>query len=123
MPSRLALRRPLASMNSAISCSPQNVLKSPATITAEARRIPHRERQHVHRPFLFHIEQRYDPVSGEVTTLAKDLAEPSDVLVEVADDAVHLLVVESAAHRLTRVALPAIGTRAGCQGVGGAVSQ
>lgn len=51
--------------------------------------------------------RRYDPTSGEVTTLAKDLAEPSDVLVEVADDAVHLLVVESAAHRLTRVALPA----------------
>jgi thiol-disulfide isomerase/thioredoxin len=51
--------------------------------------------------------RRYDPASGEVTTLAKDLAEPSDVLVEVADGAVHLLVVESAAHRLTRVALPA----------------
>ncbi|WP_369370204.1 NHL domain-containing thioredoxin family protein [Promicromonospora sp. Populi] len=51
--------------------------------------------------------RRYDPASGEVTTLAKDLAEPSDVLVEVAGDAVHLLVVESAAHRLTRVALPA----------------
>jgi thiol-disulfide isomerase/thioredoxin len=50
--------------------------------------------------------RRYDPASGEVTTLATDLAEPSDVLVEVADDAVHLLVVESAAHRLTRVALP-----------------
>jgi thiol-disulfide isomerase/thioredoxin len=51
--------------------------------------------------------RRYDPASGEVTTLAKGLAEPSDVLVEVADDAVHLLVVESAAHRITRVALPA----------------
>jgi len=51
--------------------------------------------------------RRYDPASSEVTTLAKDLAEPSDVLVEVADDAVHLLVVESAAHRITRVALPA----------------
>ncbi|MGW2093404.1 NHL domain-containing thioredoxin family protein [Promicromonospora sukumoe] len=51
--------------------------------------------------------RRYDPASGEVTTLAKDLAEPSDVLVEVADGAVRLLVVESAAHRLTRVALPA----------------
>jgi thiol-disulfide isomerase/thioredoxin len=50
--------------------------------------------------------RRYDPASDEVTTLATDLAEPSDVLVEVADDAVHLLVVESAAHRLTRVALP-----------------
>jgi thiol-disulfide isomerase/thioredoxin len=51
--------------------------------------------------------RRYDPASGEVTTLATDLAEPSDVLVEVADDAVHLLVVESAAHRLTRIALAA----------------
>ncbi|MFD2793847.1 NHL domain-containing thioredoxin family protein [Promicromonospora vindobonensis] len=51
--------------------------------------------------------RRYDPASGEVTTLAKDLAEPSDVLVEVTDSAVHLLVVESAAHRLIRVALPA----------------
>ncbi|MEU4363377.1 NHL domain-containing thioredoxin family protein [Promicromonospora sp. NPDC023987] len=51
--------------------------------------------------------RRYDPGPGEVTTLATDLAEPSDVLVEVAGSAVHLLVVESAAHRLTRVALPA----------------
>ncbi|WP_235915644.1 NHL domain-containing thioredoxin family protein [Puerhibacterium puerhi] len=47
-------------------------------------------------------------VTGEVTTLATGLAEPSDVLVQVTDDGgVHLLVVESAAHRLTRVALPA----------------
>jgi len=49
---------------------------------------------------------------GEVTTLATGLAEPSDVLVQVVDvpgepPAVHLLVVESAAHRITRVALPA----------------
>jgi thiol-disulfide isomerase/thioredoxin len=51
--------------------------------------------------------RRYDPVTAEVTTLAKNLAEPSDVLVEVVDGAVHLVVVESAAHRLTRVALPA----------------
>ena len=51
--------------------------------------------------------RRFDPVSGQVTTLATGLAEPSDVLVEVADDEVRLLVVESAAHRLTRVALPA----------------
>ncbi|HEV6955052.1 MAG TPA: NHL domain-containing thioredoxin family protein [Promicromonospora sp.] len=51
--------------------------------------------------------RRYDPASGEVTTLARGLAEPSGVLVEVTDDTVHLLVVESAAHRLTRVALPA----------------
>ena len=55
--------------------------------------------------------RRYDPATGEVTTVATGLAEPSDVVVQVADDAgspaVHLLVVESAAHRLTRVALPA----------------
>ena len=45
---------------------------------------------------------------GEVTTLARDLAEPSGLLVETHDDGrVDLLVVESAAHRLTRVALPA----------------
>jgi thiol-disulfide isomerase/thioredoxin len=51
--------------------------------------------------------RRYDSTTAEVTTLAKNLAEPSDVLVEVVDGAVHLVVVESAAHRLTRVALPA----------------
>ncbi|MFD6177225.1 MULTISPECIES: NHL domain-containing thioredoxin family protein [unclassified Isoptericola] len=51
--------------------------------------------------------RRYDAASDVVTTLATGLAEPSDVLVEVADDGVRLLVVESAAHRLTRVALPA----------------
>lgn len=55
--------------------------------------------------------RRYDPAagssSGTVTTLATGLAEPSDVLVETSDDGVRLLVVESAAHRLTRVALPA----------------
>lgn len=51
--------------------------------------------------------RRYDPATAEVTTLAKDLAEPSDVLVEVVDGAVHLVVVESAAHQLTRIALPA----------------
>ncbi|MCF4120273.1 NHL domain-containing thioredoxin family protein [Antribacter sp. KLBMP9083] len=51
--------------------------------------------------------RRYDPERGEVTTLAKGLAEPSDVLVEIDGDQVHLLVVESAAHRITRVALPA----------------
>ncbi len=51
--------------------------------------------------------RRYDPSTGEVTTVATGLAEPSDVVVQVAEGAVHLLVVESAAHRLTRVALPA----------------
>jgi thiol-disulfide isomerase/thioredoxin len=51
--------------------------------------------------------RRYDPERDETTTLATGLAEPSDVLVEVDADQVHLLVVESAVHRLTRVALPA----------------
>ena len=44
---------------------------------------------------------------GEVTTLARDLAEPSGLLVETVDEGVELLVVESAAHRLTRLRLPA----------------
>ncbi|WP_066460450.1 NHL domain-containing thioredoxin family protein [Sanguibacter suarezii] len=51
--------------------------------------------------------RRYDPATDEVTTLATGLAEPSDVVVQVEGDRVLLLVVESAAHRLTRVALPA----------------
>jgi thiol-disulfide isomerase/thioredoxin len=46
--------------------------------------------------------RRYDPVSGEVSTLATDLREPSDAVV-VDDDVV---VVESARHRLTRLHLP-----------------
>ena len=57
--------------------------------------------------------RRFDPSSGEVTTLATGLAEPSDVIVvpgEVDADA-HLLVVESNAHRLTPVALTAEAQR------------
>ena len=46
--------------------------------------------------------RRYDPASGEVSTLLTGLAEPSDAVVVDGD----LLVVESAAHRLTRVRLP-----------------
>ena len=51
--------------------------------------------------------RRFDPATKTVTTLATNLAEPSDILV-VADDARGhvLLVVESSAHRLTRVPLP-----------------
>lgn len=45
--------------------------------------------------------RRYDPVTGEVTTLASGLAEPPAAYVEGAE----LVVVESAAHRLTRVPL------------------
>ena len=46
--------------------------------------------------------------SGEVTTLARGLAEPSGLLVEQGEDgSIDLLVVESAAHRVTRLRLPA----------------
>jgi hypothetical protein len=46
--------------------------------------------------------RRFDPELGAVSTLAVDLAEPSGAVV-VGE---HLLVVESAAHRLTRIPLP-----------------
>ncbi|MFJ8311781.1 MULTISPECIES: NHL domain-containing thioredoxin family protein [unclassified Streptomyces] len=49
-----------------------------------------------------HALRRYDPVGGEVTTLATDLREPSDAVL-VGDD---IVVVESARHRLTRLRLP-----------------
>ncbi|WAL39725.1 NHL domain-containing thioredoxin family protein [Brevibacterium sp. BRM-1] len=51
--------------------------------------------------------RRYDPATGEVGTLARGLAEPSDLLVVGEADGLpaHLLVVESAAHRLTAVAI------------------
>jgi thiol-disulfide isomerase/thioredoxin len=45
--------------------------------------------------------RRYDPGTGQVSTVAVDLAEPSGAPV----DGEHLVVVESAAHRLTRVPL------------------
>jgi len=47
--------------------------------------------------------RRYEPANGEVTTLASGLAEPSAAYVDFPD----LVVVESAAHRLTRVPLAA----------------
>jgi thiol-disulfide isomerase/thioredoxin len=59
--------------------------------------------------------RRYAPGAdgspGQVTTLARDLAEPSGVVVLApregdAPSGVELLVVESAAHRLTRIRLP-----------------
>ncbi|WP_030182967.1 NHL domain-containing thioredoxin family protein [Streptomyces violaceorubidus] len=55
--------------------------------------------------------RRYEPPTGEVSTLATDLREPSDAVV-VGDD---ILVVESARHRLTRLLLPreALGAGAG----------
>jgi thiol-disulfide isomerase/thioredoxin len=49
-----------------------------------------------------HAIRRYDPETGEVSTLATDMREPSDVLVHGGE----VLVVESAAHRLTRPVAP-----------------
>ncbi|MEU2835582.1 NHL domain-containing thioredoxin family protein [Streptomyces sp. NPDC007076] len=49
-----------------------------------------------------HALRRYEPGSGEVTTLATDLREPSDAVLVDGD----LVVVESARHRLTRLRLP-----------------
>ncbi|MEV6650204.1 NHL domain-containing thioredoxin family protein [Streptomyces sp. NPDC051219] len=49
-----------------------------------------------------HALRRFDPATGQVTTLATDLREPSDAVV-VGDD---IVVVESARHRLTRLRLP-----------------
>ncbi len=50
--------------------------------------------------------RRYEPVTGQVSTIAVDLAEPSGLFV----DGDHLVVVESTAHRLTRVPLGASAT-------------
>ncbi|WP_328398652.1 redoxin domain-containing protein [Streptomyces sp. NBC_00390] len=49
-----------------------------------------------------HALRRFDPSTGEVTTLATDLREPSGAVL-VGDD---IVVVESARHRLTRLRLP-----------------
>ena len=49
--------------------------------------------------------RRYDPATGEVTTLATGLRRARGRLV-VGDDAARGLVVESARHRLTRLRLP-----------------
>ncbi|WP_066928959.1 NHL domain-containing thioredoxin family protein [Streptomyces sp. NBRC 110611] len=49
-----------------------------------------------------HALRRFDPATGEVTTLATDLREPSGAV--LADD--DIVVVESARHRLTRLRLP-----------------
>jgi thiol-disulfide isomerase/thioredoxin len=52
--------------------------------------------------------RRFDPVTGEVSTLATGLLEPSDAVVETGPGtgAARLVVVESAAHRLVRLPLP-----------------
>lgn len=53
--------------------------------------------------------RRYDPATATTTTLATGLAEPSGAVV----DGEHLVVVESAAHRLTRVPLGQSAVAAG----------
>jgi thiol-disulfide isomerase/thioredoxin len=53
--------------------------------------------------------RRYDPATATMGTIATDLAEPSGALV----DGEHLVVVESAAHRLTRVPLGQAGRATG----------
>ncbi|HSA48541.1 MAG TPA: NHL repeat-containing protein, partial [Yinghuangia sp.] len=50
--------------------------------------------------------RRFDPATRTVTTLVADLREPSDAVVVADDDGVYVMVVESAAHRLTRVRMP-----------------
>ncbi|MEU1617477.1 NHL domain-containing thioredoxin family protein [Streptomyces sp. NPDC005722] len=49
-----------------------------------------------------HALRRFDPATGEVTTLATDLREPSGAVLDGAE----IVVVESARHRLTRLRLP-----------------
>ncbi|KUJ67816.1 alkyl hydroperoxide reductase [Streptomyces albus subsp. albus] len=49
-----------------------------------------------------HALRRFDPATGEVSTLATDLREPSDAVLVDGD----IVVVESARHRLTRLRLP-----------------
>ncbi|MEV6489838.1 NHL domain-containing thioredoxin family protein [Actinoplanes sp. NPDC051633] len=51
--------------------------------------------------------RRYDPVTATVSTVDSGLAEPSDILVTSTGD---VLVVESGAHRLTRLAPGTIGS-------------
>ncbi|GAB3775793.1 thiol-disulfide isomerase/thioredoxin [Nocardioides ginsengisegetis] len=50
--------------------------------------------------------RRFDPATGAMSTLATDLTEPSGAYVA----GEHLVVVESGAHRLTRIALGAAAT-------------
>jgi len=49
-----------------------------------------------------HALRRFDPATGQVSTLATDLREPSGAVV----DGEEIVVVESARHRLTRLRLP-----------------
>ncbi len=77
---------------------------APARRRRPARRLDRRRR---------HLQRRGAPLRpgpdggpGAVTTLARDLAEPSGLVVLPSEDGIELLVVESAAHRLTRLRLP-----------------
>ena len=50
--------------------------------------------------------RRYDPATGTVSTLARGLAEPSDVLVDSSAGEPLLIVVESNRHQLLRLPIP-----------------
>ncbi|PYI65325.1 hypothetical protein CVV68_18650 [Arthrobacter livingstonensis] len=50
--------------------------------------------------------RRYDPATGQVSTLARGLAEPSDVLLDESGDVPLLIVVEANKHQLIRLPLP-----------------
>jgi thiol-disulfide isomerase/thioredoxin len=58
--------------------------------------------------------RRYDGATGTVATVATDLAEPSDLVLLPGGD---VLVVESAAHRITRLAAAAVGAAGAVTGV------
>ncbi|WP_186759157.1 MULTISPECIES: NHL domain-containing thioredoxin family protein [Arthrobacter] len=50
--------------------------------------------------------RRYDPATRQVTTLARGLAEPSDVLLDETGEVPLLIVVEANKHQLIRLPLP-----------------
>lgn len=50
--------------------------------------------------------RRFDPETGELSTLARGFDEPSDVLTETTDEGTRLIVVEANAHQIVRVNLP-----------------
>ncbi|HEY3752301.1 MAG TPA: NHL domain-containing thioredoxin family protein [Pseudonocardiaceae bacterium] len=51
--------------------------------------------------------RRYDPVAGQMSTLATDIAEPADVVVLAGE----IVVVASAAHRLDRPVAPGVAAK------------
>ncbi|MBG0740886.1 redoxin domain-containing protein [Paeniglutamicibacter antarcticus] len=50
--------------------------------------------------------RRYDPVAGTLSTLARGLAEPSDVLLDSSGETALLIVVEANRHQLVRLPVP-----------------